>query len=180
MRKIVLAAAVVVSTATLGTMLATTSATTSALAGETAAPADAKVYFINLKDGAKVINPFVVQFGLTGMGVAPAGVEKEKTGHHHLLIDTELKGDELNQPIPADEQHKHFGAGQTEASITLPPGTHTLQLVLGDWSHIPHKPPVMSEKISITVEGTVAKKEGNSSSNVTSGTKAHLPSKHKN
>jgi hypothetical protein len=122
------------------------------LAGETPSPAGAKVYFINLKDGATVKSPFLVQFGLSGMGVAPAGTEKEKTGHHHLLIDTEVTGDTLNAPIPADDTHKHFGGGQTETMVTLPAGKHTLQLLLGDWSHIPHKPPVMSEKISITVQ----------------------------
>lgn len=122
------------------------------LSAETPAPADAKVYFINLKDGDTVKSPFKVLLGLSGMGVAPAGTEKEKTGHHHLLIDTELTGQQLSEPIILDENHKHFGGGQTEATVTLPPGKHTLQLVLGDWSHIPHKPPVMSEKIAVTVE----------------------------
>lgn len=122
-------------------------------AGETPAPKDAKVYFINLKDGDKVKSPVKVQFGLSGMGVAPAGTENEKTGHHHLLIDApELTGDALNEPIPADDNHKHFGGGQTEITVELAPGEHTLQLVLGDWSHIPHNPPVMSEKIKVTVE----------------------------
>jgi hypothetical protein len=115
-------------------------------------PAGAKVYFINLKDGAEVTSPFLVQFGLSGMGVAPAGVEKPNTGHHHLIIDTKLTDEEMKQPIPADDTHKHFGGGQTEAMVTLPPGEHTLQLVLGDWSHIPHNPPVMSEPITITVK----------------------------
>lgn len=123
-----------------------------ALAGETPAPKDAKVYFINVKDGAKVANPVTIQFGLSGMGVAPAGTEKEKTGHHHLIINEKIEGDELNEPIPSDENHKHFGGGQTEITVNLPKGTHTLQLVLGDWSHIPHNPPVMSERISVTVE----------------------------
>jgi hypothetical protein len=119
---------------------------------ETAAPPNAVVYFINLKDGDTVSNPFKVQFGLTGMGVAPAGVEKPNTGHHHLLIDTTLSGDELKQPIPADAKHMHFGGGQTEAMLTLPPGQHTLQLVLGDWSHIPFNPPLMSPVITVTVK----------------------------
>jgi len=123
-----------------------------ALAGETPAPKDAKVYFINVKDGAKVATPVTIQFGLSGMGVAPAGTEKEKTGHHHLIINEKIEGDELNEPIPSDENHKHFGGGQTEITVNLPKGTHTLQLVLGDWSHIPHNPPVMSERISVTVE----------------------------
>jgi hypothetical protein len=121
-------------------------------AAETPSPAGAKVYFINLKDGETVTSPFLVQFGLSGMGVAPAGVEKPNTGHHHLLIDTTLSGDQLKEPIPMDATHKHFGGGQTEAMVTLPPGQHTLQLVLGDWSHIPHVPPVMSPVITVTVK----------------------------
>jgi len=119
---------------------------------ETAAPPNAVVYFINLKDGDTVSNPFKIQFGLSGMGVAPAGVEKPNTGHHHLLIDTTLSAEELKQPIPADDKHKHFGGGQTETVLTLPPGKHTLQLVLGDWTHVPHAPPVMSQMITITVK----------------------------
>jgi hypothetical protein len=85
------------------------------------------------------------------MGVAPAGVEMPKTGHHHLLVD--LPGQPaLDKPLPADAQHRHFGAGQTEAAIDLPPGKHTLQLMMGDKNHVPHDPPVMSEKITITVK----------------------------
>ena len=120
-------------------------------AAQTASPAGAKVYIINLKDGARVKSPFLVQFGLTGMGVAPAGVEKPNTGHHHLLIDTALKGEESKGAIPADDTHKHFGAGQTEAMVALPKGKYTLQLVFADWSHIPHQPPVMSKPITVTV-----------------------------
>ena len=119
---------------------------------ETPSPAGAKVYFINLKDGQAVASPFLVQFGLSGMGIAPAGVEKPNTGHHHLLVDATLAGDQLKQPIPADDKHKHFGGGQTEAMVTLPPGRHTLQLVLGDWSHVPHAPRVMSDVITVTVQ----------------------------
>ena len=118
---------------------------------QTPSPSGAKVYFINLKDGQEVTGPFLVQFGLSGMGVAPAGVEKPNTGHHHLSIDSALSSDELKQPIPMDDKHRHFGNGQTEAMITLPPGKHSLQLVLGDWSHIPHVPPVMSNVITVTV-----------------------------
>ena len=118
---------------------------------QTASPAGAKVYIINLKDGVEVSSPFLVQFGLTGMGVAPAGVEKPNTGHHHLIIDTALSSEELKGAIPADDTHKHFGAGQTETMVTLPPGKHTLQLVFADWSHIPHQPPVMSTPITVTV-----------------------------
>jgi hypothetical protein len=125
---------------------------TFAVAGETPAPADAKVYFINIKDGDTVTSPVKIQFGLSGMGIAPAGTEAPNTGHHHLLIDSTLEGDALNEAIPMDEHHLHFGKGQTEAMVTLPKGQHTLQLVLGDWSHVPHKPPVMSERITVTVE----------------------------
>lgn len=124
-----------------------------ALAGETPSPAGAKVYFINLHEGDTVKSPVLIQFGLTGMGVAPAGVhDKQNTGHHHLIIDETLEGGELDEPIPADEHHVHFGGGQIEKTVDLAPGKHTLQLVLGDWSHIPHNPPVMSERITITVE----------------------------
>jgi hypothetical protein len=120
-------------------------------AAQTPSPAGAKVYFINLKDGDAVNSPFLVQFGLSGMGVAPAGVEKPNTGHHHLLIDTALTPEQMKEPIPSDSNHVHFGGGQTEAMVTLPPGQHTLQLVLADWTHIPHVPPVMSQPITITV-----------------------------
>src|SRR5271170_3863632 len=89
---------------------------------QTPSPAGAKVYIINLKDGAEVTSPFLVQFGLSGMGIAPAGVEKPNTGHHHLLIDTKLTDEQMKEPIPADDTHKHFGGGQTEAMVTLSPG----------------------------------------------------------
>jgi hypothetical protein len=119
---------------------------------ETAAPPNAVVYFINLKDGDSVKSPIKIQFGLSGMGVAPAGVEKPSTGHHHLLIDTTLTPEQAKEPIPADDHHLHFGGGQTETTLTLPPGRHTLQLVLGDWSHIPFNPPVVSPAITIDVK----------------------------
>ncbi|MEM7226155.1 MAG: DUF4399 domain-containing protein [Pseudomonadota bacterium] len=125
-------------------------AASTALAGETPAPAGAEVYFIEPADGATVSNPVTVVFGLKNMGVAPAGVEKDKTGHHHLLIDTGMP--DLDSPIPSDDNHRHFGGGQTQTTIELAPGTHTLQLLLGDWSHIPHNPPVSSEQITITVQ----------------------------
>ena len=115
----------------------------------TASPAGAMEYFVSPQNGAKVKSPFTVRFGLKGMGVAPAGVTNANTGHHHLLIDTDLPPDNL--PIPNDDKHRHFGAGQTEVELTLPPGQHTLQLVLGDANHVPHQPPVHSEKITITV-----------------------------
>ena len=136
----------------LAATLAASLAAFSPSAAETPSPAGAKVYIINLKDGDTVTSPFKVQFGLTGMGVAPAGVEKPNTGHHHLIIDTTLTPDELKAPIPSDAQHIHFGGGQTETMVTLSPGKHTLQLVLGDWSHVPHVPPVMSTPITITVK----------------------------
>lgn len=122
---------------------------TAALA-QSPAPDGAKVYFIEPKDGAEVSSPVSVKFGLSGMGVAPAGVEKAKTGHHHLLIDIDKV--DLETALPADDNHKHFGGGQTETSVSLAPGKHTLQLLLGDHNHIPHKPAVMSDKITITVK----------------------------
>jgi hypothetical protein len=114
------------------------------------AAAGAKAYFIAPANGAVVTGPVIVKFGLTGMGVAPAGVEQKNTGHHHLLIDTKLAGPMA--AIPADDNHRHFGAGQTETTLTLAPGTHTLQLVLGDHQHIPHNPLIASDVITITVK----------------------------
>jgi hypothetical protein len=126
-----------------------------ALAGTTSArepsTPNAEVYIVSPKDGAKVKSPVTVVFGLKGMGVAPAGIKFDGTGHHHLLIDSELPTD-LSQPLAANEKSVHFGKGQTETSVTLPPGKHTLQLVLGDQLHIPHDPPVYSKKITIVVE----------------------------
>jgi hypothetical protein len=115
------------------------------------APAGAEVYIVSPKDGAKVKSPVTVVFGLKGMGIAPAGIKFENSGHHHLLIDSDLPAD-LSQPLAANEKSVHFGKGQTETSVTLPPGNHTLQLVLGDSLHIPHDPPVVSKKITISVE----------------------------
>jgi hypothetical protein len=114
-------------------------------------PKDAKVYIISPKDGETVSSPVTVLFGLEGLGVAPAGVEKEKTGHHHLLIDTKLP-DNLAMPVPADDRNKHFGAGQTQVTVPLTPGKHTLQLLMGDAGHVPHNPPVASEVVTITVK----------------------------
>lgn len=116
----------------------------------TAAPADAKVYFIEPKDGAVVSSPVKVVFGLSGMGVAPAGVTTEKTGHHHLLIDDPQV--DLTQSLPMTDQIKHFGGGQTETTLTLAPGKHTLQLLLGDFKHQPFNANVASSKITITVK----------------------------
>lgn len=114
------------------------------------APEGAELYFISPTDGETVSSPLTVRFGLKNMGIAPAGTDIENTGHHHLLIDTGVPA--MDKPIPTDEQHRHFGKGQTETNLELAPGKHTLQLLLGDFSHIPHNPPVISEKITITVE----------------------------
>ena len=119
-------------------------------AGSTAAPEGARVYIVSPRHGEVVTTPFKVVFGLSGMGVAPAGTERAKTGHHHLLIDTDVP--DLSKPIPADDNHKHFGGGQTEMVLELNPGEHTLQLLMGDHAHVPHNPPVMSEQITIMVK----------------------------
>ena len=116
----------------------------------TPSPADAELYFISPADGATVSNPVTVRFGLKNMGVAPAGIKYDNSGHHHLLVDTELPA--LDFPIINDANHLHFGGGQTEATVELSPGEHTLQLLLGDFAHVPHEPAVMSERITITVE----------------------------
>ena len=129
-------------------ILATVAALSSAQA-ETPAAEGAELYFISPKDGDAVSNPITVRFGLKNMGVAPAGVQYENTGHHHLLINTALPPLEL--PIINDEKHRHYGLGQTEATLELPPGAHTLQLLLGDFAHRPHAPPVASKRITITV-----------------------------
>ena len=108
-----------------------------------------KVYFINLKDGDELKSPFLIQFGLSGKGIAPAGIDVDNTGHHHLLINV----DEVNysMPIPSSKQHLHFGLGQTETILSLPPGRHKLQLILGDKYHVPHDPPLVSEIVEVNV-----------------------------
>ncbi len=117
----------------------------------TPSPSGAEAYIISPKNGAKVSGPFVVSFGLKGMGIAPAGMKADNTGHHHLLIDTDVPAD-LSAPLPAvPDKIVHFGKGQTETTLTLSPGKHTLQLLLGDQNHVPHNPPVLSKKITITV-----------------------------
>ena len=118
--------------------------------GNTKSPPGAEVYIISPADGATVSSPVTVKFGLKGMGVAPAGIAFENSGHHHLLIDSDLPP--MSAPFPTDAKHVHFGKGQTEATVELPPGKHTLQLVLGDHLHTPHEPPVVSKKITITVK----------------------------
>jgi hypothetical protein len=121
-----------------------------ALPARTPAPADVELYFISPADGDVISGPVTVRFGLRNMGVAPAGIDVPATGHHHLLVDAELPP--LEQPIPTDDRHRHFGKGQTETVLELAPGTHTLQLLLGDFAHVPHEPPVVSKKITITVK----------------------------
>ncbi|WP_417729011.1 DUF4399 domain-containing protein [Roseovarius sp.] len=134
------------------------SLTTPALSGDTPAPVGAGVYFVDLEDGATVTSPVTIIFGLRGMGVAPAGIEKKATGHHHVLIDRPPLGEgpdgtqEINTSLPADEHHRHFGGGQTQVTMDLAPGIHTMQLVMGDMNHMPHNPPVTSGVITITVE----------------------------
>jgi len=120
----------------------------------TASPKGAEVYIITPRDGATVSSPFTVSFGLRGMGVAPAGINLAETGHHHLLIDTDPPAD-LSKPLPATDKIVHFGKGQTETRVELPPGKHTLQLLLADFLHIPHDPPVISRKIAVTVRPAV-------------------------
>ena len=112
--------------------------------------ASAEVFIISPKDGEEVSSPVEVIFGLQGMGIAPAGINFPNTGHHHLLIDLDQLPD-LKSGIPADAKHLHFGKGQTQALIELDPGEHSLQLLLGDWMHVPHETPVVSEKIKILV-----------------------------
>lgn len=113
-------------------------------------PADAKLYIISPANGETVSSPVTVRFGLSGMGVAPAGVALPNTGHHHLIVDSPLPA--LDGPQPKDDKHIHFGGGQTETKLTLAPGKHTLQLVLADKDHVPHDPPLVSEPITITVK----------------------------
>jgi hypothetical protein len=117
----------------------------------TSAPADAAVYFIEPADGATVGQTFTVKFGLKGMGVAPAGVDVPQTGHHHLLIDLK-QPPAMDQPLPMNDNVRHFGKGQTETELTLAPGKHTLQLLVGDKNHVPLDPPVISKTISVTVK----------------------------
>ena len=111
--------------------------------------ANPRVYFINLEDGDRVESPFLIQFGLSGMGIAPAGTDRSNTGHHHLLINVD--DIDLSKPIPSSSNHIHFGGGQTESLVDLMPGDYSMQLVLGDMTHTPHNPPIISQRINITV-----------------------------
>jgi hypothetical protein len=124
--------------------------------GPTPSSPGAEVYFITLKDGDVVPSKVKINFGLRNMGIAPAGSDRDNSGHHHVIVDAETPP--LDQPIPNDFNHLHFGSGQTEAEIVLRPGEHTLQLILGDRNHIPHTPPVMSPRIRVRVSETVARK----------------------
>lgn len=128
----------------------TIAASKMSLQPRTQSPDGARVFFISPVDGATVSNPVSIVFGIEGMDVVKAGDNKPDSGHHHLLIDTGLP--DLNLPIPADAHHVHFGDGSTSTTITLSSGEHTLQMLLGDYVHIPHNPSVVSKTISITVE----------------------------
>ncbi len=145
-----------INTLTLAATFAATLATTALVSvaqaqmPRTASVAGAKVYLVEPRNGAQIKGPVRVVMGLSGMGVAPAGVDVAETGHHHILVNVDT-APAADMPIPADDRHRHFGKGQTEAMLTLPPGKHTLQLLLGDKNHVPHNPPLMSEKITITV-----------------------------
>ncbi|MFT5351245.1 MAG: hypothetical protein ACI909_003688 [Planctomycetota bacterium] len=121
-----------------------------AYAGDSSSVDGASAYIVSPGHGVLVNTPFKVVFGLSRMGVAPAGIDKANTGHHHLLIDTIVP--DMDRPIPSDANHRHFGGGQTEVVIELAPGKHTLQLLLADYAHTPHSPPVMSEQITIIVK----------------------------
>ncbi|MEM6634352.1 MAG: DUF4399 domain-containing protein [Pseudomonadota bacterium] len=142
----------------LATGLAATLSIAPVWAQMTASPEGAKVYFANIADGDSVSAPVTIVFGLSGMGVAPAGTEVDNTGHHHLLVNREALGEnefgerEFREGLPNDENHMHFGGGQTEVTLDLSAGEHTLQLVFADANHIPHDPPVVSDVITIVVE----------------------------
>jgi len=123
-----------------------------ALAQQTPAPDGAEVYFIAPADGTTVSSPVNIRFGLRGMGIAPAGAEWDKTGHHHLLINIDPSDIAMDESLPATDHIRHFGGGQTEAVLDLPAGTHTLRLLLGDYTHTPHDPPIMSDPITVTVQ----------------------------
>ena len=135
----------------LGALLLGAATATLAAVPRTPAPEGAQVYFIEPADGASVGQTFTVKFGLKGMGVAPAGVDAPATGHHHLLIGL-TEQPEMDMPLPMTDSIRHFGKGQTETQVTLPPGKHTLQLLVGDRNHVPLDPPVISQTITVTVK----------------------------
>ncbi|HTV78541.1 MAG TPA: DUF4399 domain-containing protein [Steroidobacteraceae bacterium] len=142
-------------TLALAALLFAAATTTAALAADDHFwPKGARIYIISPKSGAKVTSPVTIKFGHKGIAVAPAGDKTPDSGHFHLLIDQPLPSD-LSVPLPADDHILHYGKAQTEVTLDatkLPPGKHTLQLVMGDASHIPHSPPLVSKKITITVE----------------------------
>ena len=121
-------------------------------ADRVAPPAGAEVYFIAPHNGAKLHSPVTIKFGLKGLGIAPAGVKFDNTGHHHLLVDTDVSELKLDAPMPATDKIVHFGKGQTETTLTLTPGKHTLQLIFADHLHQSFDPPLHSKKITVTVE----------------------------
>ena len=127
-------------------------AATAFAADRMAAPAGAEVYFIAPQNGAKLHSPVTIKFGLKGMGIAPAGIKFDNTGHHHLLVDTDVSELKLDAPMPATDKIVHFGKGQTETTLTLTPGKHTLQLVFADYLPQSFDPPLTSKKITITVD----------------------------
>ena len=127
-------------------------AATAFAADRMAAPAGAEVYFIAPQNGAKLHSPVTIKFGLKGMGIAPAGVKFDNTGHHHLLVDTDVSELKLDAPMPATDKIVHFGKGQTETTLALTPGKHTLQLIFADYLHQSFDPPLISKKITITVD----------------------------
>jgi len=127
-------------------------AATALAADRMAAPAGAEVYFIAPQNGAKLHSPVTIKFGLKGMGIAPAGIKFDNTGHHHLLVDTDVSELKLDAPMPATDKIVHFGKGQTETTLTLTPGKHTLQLIFADYLHQSFDPPLTSKKITVTVE----------------------------
>ena len=116
------------------------------------APAEASVYFISPRNGEKIHGPVTVRFGLKGMGIAPAGVKFDNTGHHHLLVDTDVNELKLDASLPSTDKILHFGKGQTETTLTLPAGKHTLELLFADYQHLSFDPPLISKKITITVD----------------------------
>ncbi len=137
----------------LAMALGATLLATMALAQDRApAATGAEVYFIAPRDGQKIHGPVTVRFGLKGMGVAPAGIKFDNTGHHHLLVDTDLREIKLNAPLPATDKILHFGKGQTETTLTLTPGKHTFELLFADYQHVSFDPPLHSKKITITVD----------------------------
>jgi Domain of unknown function (DUF4399) len=127
-------------------------AATAFAADRMAAPAGAEVYFIAPQNGAKLHSPVTIKFGLKGMGIAPAAIKFDNTGHHHLLVDTDVSELKLDAPMPATDKIVHFGKGQTETTLTLTPGKHTLQLIFADYLHQSFDPPLTSKKITITVD----------------------------